>query len=88
MITLQPMTRRARLGATVTLRSAASGSPTPNVVWERQLRSTRAWKIVKGARSATLRIKITKRTAGARYRARFSNAAGQRVSRVAAVKVR
>ena len=87
-ITLQPVSRRARLGAAVTLRSAASGSPVPTVVWGRKLRRAHGWRVLSGARSRTLRVKVTKRTAGARYRARFTNAAGRATSRAVAVKAR
>ncbi len=86
-ITLQPQDVQAKAGKTVTLRAAASGTPTPTVQWQKRAPG-KAWASIKGATSTTLKVKNSKKASGTRYRAVFTNAAGKATTRAARVTVK
>ena len=74
-VTTQPTDATVALGATATFTAAATGRPEPTVRW--QVKEKKGWKDVKGARSTTLEVHVTKKTVGQEYRAVFTNAAGE-----------
>ena len=74
-VTTQPTDATVALGATATFTAAAIGRPEPTVRW--QVKEKKGWKDVKGARSTTLEVHVTKKTVGQEYRAVFTNAAGE-----------
>ncbi|GEL99167.1 glycoside hydrolase family 9 protein [Cellulomonas terrae] len=81
-ITQQPASVTAALGSTASFTAAASGRPTPTVQW--QVQQAGPWRDVVGATSTTLDVVVT---AGARYRAVFTNAAGSATTKVATLTV-
>ena len=81
-ITQQPASVTAALGSTASFTAAASGTPTPTVQW--QIQQAGPWQDVVGATATTLDVVVT---AGARYRAVFTNAAGSATTQVATLTV-
>ncbi|UZN04873.1 glycoside hydrolase family 9 protein [Cellulomonas sp. S1-8] len=84
-ITAEPTDATVALGATATFTAAASGAPAPTVQW--QVRDGAKWRDVPGATSTTLSVVATSKTAGAQYRAVFTNASGTATTQVARLVV-
>ena len=84
----QPRSVTARAGTTATLVATATGYPAPTVSWQVWRAASHRWVAVAGAHATTLRLKVRRATDGVRYRAVFSNTAGQAVSRAATVRVK
>ena len=87
-VTQQPKSVSGVLKSTVTLRAAASGLPTPTVKWQRRAPGAAAWKDVRGATSATLKVVVTRAEHRAAYRAVFTNSAGSATTATATVTLR
>ena len=87
-ITLQPKSVVGKLGKTVTLKAAASGTPKPIIQWQQRAKGASSWKTVKGASSTSLKVKVTKKGDGTSYRAVFTNAAGKATTKAAKVTVK
>lgn len=77
VITKQPVKSvRVKDGGTVTLTAAATGTPTPSVVWQRSSDNGRNWTSVTEATKTTYSFVAPKRINGRLYRAVFVNEAG------------
>ncbi|MCM2392142.1 HtaA domain-containing protein [Streptomyces albipurpureus] len=74
-VTTQPASSSVRSGATAVFTAAANGAD--SVRWERSTDEGVTWAPVAGATSATLSVKSTVALNASRYRAVFSNAAGE-----------
>ncbi|ROS26112.1 family 43 glycosylhydrolase [Cellulomonas sp. PhB150] len=87
-VSTQPKSVAGGLTSTVSLSAKASGYPAPTVTWQRQLAGDRTWKAVSGARSTTLKVKVSAGLKGAKYRAVFTNAVGTTTSKAATISVK
>lgn len=87
-VTTDPADASGALGTTVSLTAAASGTPAPDVRWQRAAAGSSSWADVADATSGTLDVVLTAAEDGARYRAVFTNAAGEATSSAATVTVR
>ncbi|MDX2187830.1 MAG: hypothetical protein SFV32_12915 [Opitutaceae bacterium] len=79
-ITKQPTLRQVTVGQTATFTAAASGTPAPAVQWQQSTDNGATWTNVSGANSLTLSVSATLSQNGTRYRAVFTNPAGQAVT--------
>lgn len=78
VITKQPAASvKVKSGATATMSAAASGSPTPTVVWQRSTNGGKTWAAIAGATSKTYSVKPTSVSNGRLFRAVFTNSAGK-----------
>ncbi|WP_315095559.1 glycoside hydrolase family 9 protein [uncultured Cellulomonas sp.] len=82
VVTQQPMSVTAAFGSTATFTAAASGTPEPTVQW--QVQQAGPWYDVVGATGTTLEVVVS---AGARYRAVFTNAARSATTQEATLTV-
>ena len=86
-ITLQPGSVALDQGQNAIFTAAASGSPTPRVAWQLS-HANGPWKAVGGATTGRLTVShVTVALNGNRYRAVFSNSAGQADSQAALLTV-
>ena len=76
-ITSHPKSVKAALGKTVTFKAKATGFPTPKVSWQRKL-AGKSWTTLKGKKSTTLKVKVTKGTHKAQYRAVFTTSSAKK----------
>jgi hypothetical protein len=77
LVTLNPVSQTYTTGGSVTLTSAASGSPTPTVQWQYSLNGGATWGNDTGATSTSLTFTgLTSFTSGWEFRAVFTNSAG------------
>lgn len=86
-VTQQPKSATAVIGSNVSFTAKASGTPTPTVAWQRQL-SGGQWTTVSGAKSTTLTVSASTTVNGAKYRAVFTNSAGQATSSAATLTLK
>lgn len=86
-VTTQPASTSGALGSTVTLSATASGVPAPTVQWQTSAPRSSTWTDVPGATAATLDVRLTASTDGARYRAVFTNASGSATTAAATLTV-
>jgi mannan endo-1,4-beta-mannosidase len=87
VVTTDPADAAGALGATVSLTAAASGTPEPDVQWQRAAAGSSSWVDVADATETTLDVVLTAGEDGARYRAVFTNAAGTVTTQAATVTV-
>jgi beta-glucosidase len=80
-------TIRVTAGKRVTLTAAASGSPSPDVVWQKSVDSGKTWTTVTGATSSTFAFTATGRDDRATFRAVFHSSAGDATSTVTTLRV-
>jgi len=86
-VTKHPVTAKARLGASVTLTAAASGSPSPTAQWQRRAKGSTVWQNVAGATGTSLKVKAAKAVDGSAYRVVFSSPAGTATTNAASVTI-
>jgi hypothetical protein len=86
-VTIQPVSRTAAVGATVTFTAAASGAPAPSVQWQVSNNGGITWTAISGATSTTLSFTATSVENGTRYRAVFKNGGGTATTRAVTLKV-
>jgi LPXTG-motif cell wall-anchored protein len=87
-VTTNPTDQTVDGGDPVTFTSAATGSPNPTVQWQVSTDGGTTWTDRPGATATTLTITTTAGDNGNRYRAVFTNAAGNDVSSAAVLTVR
>lgn len=85
--TSHPKDASATPGQTVTFAVGVSGSPKPDVQWQKRISSGASWANVSGATAHSLAVKVTEASDGHQYRAVASNSAGKTNSGVATVTV-
>ncbi|MCW2567501.1 MAG: hypothetical protein JWN54_1598, partial [Mycobacterium sp.] len=86
-VTTQPTDQTVDEGDPVSFTAAASGRPTPTVQWQESTDGTQ-WTNLTGKTAPTLTFTPTSSQSGNRYRAVFTNAAGNATSRTALLTVR
>lgn len=87
LVTTDPTPQAGFAGTRVTFTAAADGSPTPTVRWQESTDGGATFTDIAGATSPTLTIRIDAAKNGARYRAVFTNTAGEATSAAAALAV-
>ena len=85
-MTRTPASREVKAGHVVSFGARAEGSPKPSVTWQVSTDGG-AWREIPGARSGILRFVATSTDAANKYRATFSNAGGDAVTRAATLTV-
>jgi len=80
-------TTTVKVGKKVTLSAAATGAPAPTVRWQRSTNKGKTWTDVAGATSTTYSFTATKKDAGLRVRAVFTNDLGTVTTKVTTVKL-
>lgn len=88
VVTLHPASVTSAKFTTVTLKAAATGYPTPKVVWQRKDAGSSTWRTLTTATSTSLRVVVWSGTDGDRYRAVFSNDAGKATTSAATVTMK
>ncbi|MCM3657523.1 immunoglobulin domain-containing protein [Agromyces mediolanus] len=86
-VTQDPADASAVAGTALGFTAAASGFPAPSVQWQRSGDRGASWQPIAGATAGTLTLTATLGDDGARYRAVFTNAAGQATSAEATLAV-
>ena len=86
VVTRTPASREVKAGHVVSFGARAEGSPKPSVTWQVSTDGG-AWREIPGARSGILRFVATSTDAANKYRATFSNAGGDAVTRAATLTV-
>jgi hypothetical protein len=81
-----PISQAVNVGATVTFRASASGTPTPTVQWQASTNGT-TWTNIPGATSTTYQVAAAANMTGRMYRAVFSNSLGTTTSNPATLTV-
>jgi alpha-tubulin suppressor-like RCC1 family protein len=88
VVTEQPQSTTVEAGQPATFETAASGSPTPTVQWERSTNGGGTWSAVEGATSDQIAISVTQLSEnGNEYRAKFTSIAGTATSAPATLTV-
>jgi endo-1,4-beta-xylanase len=87
VITQHPASVTVALNRTVTLHAAASGQPTPTVVWQRRAPGSTVWTTIAGATEPDLTVLAAAANDYARFRAVFTNSAGSATTDVAVLKI-
>jgi hypothetical protein len=82
VITVQPTSRMAAVGSSVTFTAAASGSPTPTYQWKKD-----TWTIIPGATRASYTISRVSASDAGTYTVVVSNSVGAETSTGAVLKV-
>ena len=87
-VTLNPVSQTAYSGGTLTFSAAASGRPTPRVVWQLSVENGSSWITIKSLRTTTFTTgRLTEFEKGWELRARFSNRAGSAVTSPATIGI-
>ncbi|GAA2448503.1 beta strand repeat-containing protein [Agromyces soli] len=87
VVTKDPIGASVVAGTELELTAVASGSPAPGVQWQRSGDGGASWQAVAGGTDETLTLTAGLGDDGARYRAVFTNAAGQATSAEATLAV-
>ncbi|HTU92465.1 MAG TPA: immunoglobulin domain-containing protein [Gemmataceae bacterium] len=88
IITSNPTSQTATVGANVTFTASASGSPTPTVQWQVSTDGGTTWSAISGATSTTLALTdVTAAMNGYVYEAVFTNSAGTATTNAAMLTV-
>jgi Peptidase A4 family/Immunoglobulin domain/Immunoglobulin I-set domain len=86
-ITLQPQSRTVALGSAVVFTAAASGRPTPRVIWQRSTDGGHSWATIAGAVSTSYTVQVTAADGDSEFRAVFRNGAGSATTGAATLSV-
>ena len=86
-ITRQPTGQTVVVGNQGVFTAAASGVPTPTVLWQRSTNGGGSWSNVSGATSPTLKVTTTAAMSGYLYRAVFTNNKGHATTQAAQLLV-
>lgn len=86
-VTQNPVDASVVAGTELAFTAAASGFPAPGVQWQRSSDDGASWQPIAGASDETLTLTATLTDDGARYRAVFTNAAGEATSAEATLTV-
>ncbi|MFD6054509.1 beta strand repeat-containing protein [Agromyces sp. NPDC060279] len=87
LVTQNPVDASVVAGTELELAAAASGFPAPGVQWQRSADDGASWQPIAGATAETLTLTAALADDGTRYRAVFTNAAGQATSAEATLTV-
>jgi hypothetical protein len=86
-ITVQPANQAVTAGQTATFTAAATGSPTPTVLWQVSTDNGTTFSILPGATSTTLSFTTASSQNGNQYQAVFTNSAGSATTTAATLTV-
>ena len=81
-------TTSVKIGNSVTLTTAATGTPTPTQQWQVSTNNGSSWKDIAGATSASYTFTPKAKDSGDRYRAAFTNLAGTTYSTATKLSVK
>ena len=87
VVTTNPAARTVTAGTTATFSAAASGNPTPTVLWQLSTDNGATFSTITGATGTALNVVTNNTMNGYRYRAVFSNSAGTATTTVAVLTV-
>jgi len=92
VVTTQPASTISKVtgsaGTPITLSSAASGTPTPSIQWQKSTDKGKTWKNVAGATASNLTVTLKPSAVTPKFRAKFSNDSGAVYSSVSTVSVK
>ena len=86
-ISSQPNDATVGTGSTATFTAAATGTPTPSVIWQTSTNGANTWVDIAAATSASFSFTATLQDTGKWFRALFTNAAGMASSAPAMLTV-
>src|SRR5260370_6336780 len=86
-ITTQPTNQTVTAGQTATFTAAATGSPTPTVLWQVSTDNGTTFSVIPGATSTTLSFATTLSQNRNQYQAVFTNSAGSAPTTAATLTV-
>ena len=86
-VTTQPISLKAATGTNATFSATGGGSPAPAVQWQQSPKGSSSWSPVAGATKPSFTLAAATALSGTKFRALFSNANGQAVSKAAVLVV-